>query len=136
MGRSGVVLAAAVTPLLLGIGASAAAAAPAVPVAAAQNAHLLDPAHLVVDGTLQCQIGSEFVVSVDVTELGAQPAVRSSPAAAGSCRANGPQAWTVTVTGSGGPFVPVVTTFVKITDLATQESTSNVDQRGIDIAEA
>jgi hypothetical protein len=129
-----VLAAAAATASLLGIGASAEAAAPAVPVLAAQSAHLLDPTHLVVDGTLQCRVGSDFVVSVDITELGVQPAVRSSPAATGSCRANGPQAWTVTVTGSGASFVPVVTTFATITDPVTQESTSNVDQRGIDVA--
>lgn len=128
-----VVLGAAGAVALIGTVASAQVVAPPVPSIAVQKAHLLDPTQLAIDGTIQCQVGRDFSVTVNVTELGGQAAVRKSPAAAGPCTVNGPQAWTATVKGSGGSFVPVVTTFATITDPASQKSTVNADQRGIDI---
>ena len=129
-----VVLGAVGAVALVGTVASAQVAAPPVPSVVVQKAHLLDPTQLAVDGTIQCQVGRDFSVTVNVTELGGQASVRRSPVTAGPCAVNGPQAWTATVKGSGGAFVPVVTTFGTITDPASQKSTMNVDQRGITIA--
>lgn len=111
-------------------------AAPAPPALVVQKVRLPDPGQLVVDGTIQCQLGHNFTVSVNVTELGPDTSVRRSPLTTGPCTANGPQAWTATVPGSGGSFVPVLTTFGTITDPATQKSTSNVDQRGVTVTKS
>ena len=124
------VLAAAAAAILVGTVAWAQAPAPAVPALDVQKAQLLDPTRLVVNGTIQCQAGNTYTVSVNVTELGADASVRRSPLAEGPCATSGPQPWSVTVTGSGGSFVPVLTTFGEVTDPATRKSASNVDQRG------
>jgi hypothetical protein len=127
------VLAAAAATVMIGTVAWAQVAPPATPTLAVQKVRLLDPAQLVVDGTIQCQAGNDYSVSAKVTELAARDGVRTSTVAAGRCAADGPQAWSVTVTGSGGTFVPVVTTSGTLTDPATQKATINVDQRGVDI---
>lgn len=124
-------IAAAVTVVLIGTVASAQVAPPAVPTLAVGKVQQLDPTQVVVDGTIECRTGQEFSVSARITELGAQDAVKNSTVATGPCTVNGPQVWSVTVRGSGGTFVPVVTTYGKINDPATQQSTTNVDQRGV-----
>ena len=131
-----VVLGAAGAVALIGTVASAQVAAPPVPSIVVQKAQLLDATQLTVAGTIQCQVGHTFTVTVNVTELGGQASVRRSPVTSGQCTVNGPQAWTASVTGSGGSFVPVLTTFATIIDPASQKSTMNVDQRGVTFAKS
>jgi len=127
------VVAAAAAAVLTGTVAWAQSAPPAVPALAVGKAQLLDPTRLVVEGTIGCRVGNDFTVSANVTEQAAQDTVKKSTVAAGPCTADGPQAWSVTVTGAGGAFVPVVTAFGSITDPATQRSTANVAQQGVTI---
>ena len=139
MWKGFLVLAGAGGAVLIGTAAWAQAsqsAEPAPPAVVVQKAQLLDPTRLVVTGTIACQPGSTFTVSVNVTELGSQASVRRSPLATGPCTAGGPQAWTATVTGSGGTFAPVLTAFGTITDPSTQKSVSNVVQGGVTFAKA
>lgn len=126
-----VVAAAAAASALFGTVASAQVAPPEPPGLTLQKVQLLDPNQLVVDGTIECQVMKDFSVSVRVTELGVKDAVKNSTEATGPCTVAGPQAWSVTVRGSGGTFVPVVTTFGKITDPTSRQSVTNVDQRGV-----
>jgi hypothetical protein len=125
------VVAVGTAAVLIGTVASAQVAPPTVPALAVQKVRQLDPTQLVIDGTIECRVSWDFSVSAKVTELGAQDAVKNSTVAAGPCTINGPRVWSVTVWGSGGSFVPVVTTYGKITNPATQQSTTNVDQRGV-----
>jgi len=100
-----------------------------------QAAVLRDPNGLTATGTIGCALGSDFMVFVAVTELGTDSSsVKQSDKATGPCTVDGPQTWTVTVEGSGGDFVPVVTTFGTISDPVSRETVSNVDQRGITFA--
>jgi hypothetical protein len=125
------VVAVGTAAVLVGTVASAQVAPQAVPALAVQKVQQLDRTQLVIDGTIECRVSRDFSVSAKVTELGAQDAVKNSTVAAGPCTVNGPQVWSVTILGSGGAFVPVVTTYGKVTDPATQQSTTNVDQRGV-----
>ena len=131
-----VVAVAGAAAVLSGTVAWAQAAPPTVPTLAVQRVQQFDPARLVVDGTIGCQVGKDFSVSTRITELGAKDAVKNSTTAAGPCTVSGPQAWSVTVQGSGGTFIPVITTYGTITDPATRQSTTNVDQRGVVIVRA
>jgi len=132
--RKIVLVVAVALAVLAGTPALAQGSGPAVPALEVQKALLLDPTHLVIDGTIACRVGSDFAVSAKVTELAAQDGVRKSTVATGPCAVDGPQTWSVTVTGTGGTFVPVVTAFGSITDTSTQMSTANVVQGGVDIA--
>ena len=130
------VLAAVAGTVLIGTAGWAQVAAPPLPTLAAQKVRLPDPTQLVIDGTVQCQAGDDFSVSANVTELAAQDGVRKSTVAAGRCATTGSQVWSLTVMGSGGTFIPVVTVFGKLTDPVTQKSTLNVVQSGVDIVKA
>jgi hypothetical protein len=136
MWKSVLVVAAGATAVLSATLTWSQAAPPAIPTLAVQTVQQLDAVRLVVDGTIECQAGKDFSVSTKITELGAEDAVKNSTTAAGPCPGNGPQAWSVAVRGSGGTFIPVVTTYGTITDPATRQSTTNVDQRGVVIVRA
>ena len=130
------VVAVGAATVLTGTLAWAQAAPSAVPALTVQRVQQPDSTRLVVDGTIECQVGKDFSASIRITELGAKDAVKISTTAAGPCTVNGPQAWSVTVQGTGGTFVPVVTTYGTIADPATQQSTTNVDQRSVVIVRA
>ncbi|MBA3841517.1 MAG: hypothetical protein H0X39_02680 [Actinobacteria bacterium] len=103
------------------------------PALAPQQAQLLN-SQLVVTGLLACKLGGTYTVTVTATELGSRPGTRTSTVATGTCLATAPQPWSVTVQGTGGTFVPVLTTYGKIVDSTTKKATANVDERGIKLS--
>jgi hypothetical protein len=109
-----------------------AAAAPGTAALVVQTATLVEPTRLAVAGTVDCAAGSTYTVSARLTEIGSDTSVvKLSDAVAGPCTGTGPQPWTVTVTGAGGEFVPVITGSVEVVEDASKNKIVVVDQRGL-----